>query len=58
MSSFRDRFGNLTVQQALEWNEAVKKSESNRELIELSKKLKAIYKSIKEQNNLISKGEK
>lgn len=58
MSSFAERFGNLTVQQALEWNEAVKKSESRREIIEISNKLKAIYKSIKEQNNLTSKGEK
>lgn len=58
MSSFRDRFGNLTVQQALEWNEAVRKSEAKSELIKNSNIIKAIYKSIKEQNNLISKGEK
>lgn len=57
MSSWANRFGNLTVKQALEWNEAVRKSEA-KELVRTSNIIKAIYKSIREQNKLISKGEK
>lgn len=56
MSSFRERYGNLTVQQALEWNEAVRNSEDKSEMIKTSNIIRAIHKSIKEQNKLLKKG--
>lgn len=56
MSSFRERYGNLTVQQALEWNEAVRNSEDKSEMLKTSNIIRAIHKSIKEQNKLLKKG--
>ena len=58
MSSFRKRYGNLTVQQALEWNEAVRNSEAKSEMLKTGNIIRALYKSIEEQNKLLKKGNK
>ena len=58
MSSWADRFGNLTVQQALEWNEAVMNSEAKSEMLKASSIIRTIYKSIEVQNKSLKKGTK